>query len=257
MKSKNTETPKIVDKRTLRHRLLASVTVGILFFSFLVFAFQKISNTSDENDDIATVLRKGLQWNETVWSKLSSNHRLSPDLPKPKSGKPPRYNGDIGLQQPIDLKHYQVLVDSGETQLRLPISAFQAIPKSGYSTLFKCIEGWSETIQYGGARFSDFMEAYHLGIKPDGSRYSYVGLETPDKEYYVSIDIDSMLHPQTVLAYEMNDVPLDLKNGSPLRLVIPIKYGIKNLKRVGHIFFSDVRPPDYWAEQGYDWWAGL
>ena len=41
------------------------------------------------------------------------------------------------------------------------------------------------------------------------------------------------------------------------RLVIPVKYGIKNLKRIGKIFFSDKRPRDYWAEQGYDWFAGL
>ena len=65
------------------------------------------------------------------------------------------------------------------------------------------------------------------------------------------------MHPQTVLAYEMNDQPLDLKNGAPLRLVIPIKYGVKSLKRIGRIFFSDEKPADYWAEQGYDWWAGL
>jgi DMSO/TMAO reductase YedYZ molybdopterin-dependent catalytic subunit len=137
------------------------------------------------------------------------------------------------------------------------MSAFQSLPKSGYSTLFKCIEGWSETIEYDGVRFSDFMKAYQVGQKPDGSYYKYVGLETPDQEYYVSIDMDSMLHPQTLLAYEMNESPIDSQNGAPIRLIIPIKYGIKSLKRIGRIFFSDERPRDYWNEQGYDWWAGL
>ena len=42
----------------------------------------------------------------------------------------------------------------------------------------------------------------------------------------------------------------------PLRLVIPVKYGIKNIKRIGTIRFTGRRPPDYWAEQGYDWYAG-
>ena len=65
------------------------------------------------------------------------------------------------------------------------------------------------------------------------------------------------MHPQTLLAFEMNGENLRLKNGAPLRLVIPVKYGIKNIKRIGKIFFSDQRPPDYWAEQGYDWYAGL
>jgi DMSO/TMAO reductase YedYZ molybdopterin-dependent catalytic subunit len=43
----------------------------------------------------------------------------------------------------------------------------------------------------------------------------------------------------------------------PLRLVIPVKYGIKNIKRIGLIRFTNSRPADYWAEEGYDWYAGL
>ncbi|HXH75949.1 MAG TPA: molybdopterin-dependent oxidoreductase [Bacteriovoracaceae bacterium] len=96
-----------------------------------------------------------------------------------------------------------------------------------------------------------------IGKKSDGTYYAYVGFETPDKKYYVSIDMESMLHDQTLLTYEMNEAPISVKNGAPLRLLIPIKYGIKSLKRVGRIFFSDERPPDYWAEKGYDWYSGL
>jgi DMSO/TMAO reductase YedYZ molybdopterin-dependent catalytic subunit len=60
-----------------------------------------------------------------------------------------------------------------------------------------------------------------------------------------------------ILAYEMNAKPLMPKHGEPLRLIIPVKYGIKNLKRIGSITFNDQRPPDYWAEQGYDYYSGL
>ena len=101
------------------------------------------------------------------------------------------------------------------------------------------------------------MEKYDLGKKEDGTYYQYVALETPDRGYYVSIDMESMLHPQTLLSYEMNGAPLSIENGAPLRLIIPIKYGIKSIKRVGKIYFSDTRPPDYWAERGYDWYSGL
>ena len=66
-----------------------------------------------------------------------------------------------------------------------------------------------------------------------------------------------MLHPQTVLAYEMNEAPLSAENGLPLRLIIPIKYGIKNIKWVSAVRLSADRPADYWAERGYDWYAGL
>ena len=66
----------------------------------------------------------------------------------------------------------------------------------------------------------------------------------------------SALHPQTLLCYEMNGQPLTDGHGAPLRLVTPLKYGIKHLKRIGTIAFADARPKDYWAELGYDWDAG-
>jgi len=84
-----------------------------------------------------------------------------------------------------------------------------------------------------------------------------VGLETPDSGYYVGLDSDSALHPQTLLCYEMQGAPLTPAHGAPLRLVTPVKYGIKNIKRIGAIKFQDNRPADFWAEQGYDWYAGL
>ena len=90
-------------------------------------------------------------------------------------------------------------------------------------------------------------------LSPD----QYVGMETPDGEYYVGLDLASAMHPQTLLCYELNGQPLPVEHGAPLRLLVPIKYGIKNLKRIGKIDFSLSRPKDYWAEQGYDWYAGF
>ncbi len=84
----------------------------------------------------------------------------------------------------------------------------------------------------------------------------YVGMQTPDKKYYVGIDMPSALQPQTLLCYEMNGQPLPLNQGYPLRLIIPVKYGIKHLKRIGTLFFSNEKPADYWAERGYDYYAG-
>jgi len=55
----------------------------------------------------------------------------------------------------------------------------------------------------------------------------------------------------------MNGQPLPLDQGYPLRLIIPVKYGIKHLKRIGTLFFDNNRPPDYWYERGYDYFSGL
>ena len=82
-------------------------------------------------------------------------------------------------------------------------------------------------------------------------------METPDRGYYVGLDMESALHPQTLLAYELYGAPLTWPHGAPLRLAIPVKYGVKNIKRIGAIRYTNVRPADFWAEQGYDWYAGL
>ncbi len=82
-------------------------------------------------------------------------------------------------------------------------------------------------------------------------------MSTPDEEYYVGLDMKSTMHPQTLLAWELNGEPLNADHGAPLRLVIPVKYGIKNIKRIGTIRLTDKQPADYWAENGYDWFAGL
>jgi len=83
-------------------------------------------------------------------------------------------------------------------------------------------------------------------------------MTTPDAKYYVGWDMPSILHPQTLLAYEMNGEPLKPENGAPLRIASPTKYGIKQIKRIGRIEFTNERPRDFWAEPqwGYDWYAG-
>ena len=57
-------------------------------------------------------------------------------------------------------------------------------------------------------------------------------------------------------AGDLRTTGLTHPNGAPLRLVSPVKYGVKSLKRIGTIRFTDERPADYWAERGYDWYSG-
>ncbi len=232
-----------------------SALVGGIFFAVLIFSFAAIRAGPTDNGAFAFI-RKIHLLNENLFSKLQSPTRLSVDKPPPL-GREPRVNGDIGLETGLDLAAYALQVKTGEKEVFLKVESLKALPPTQVSTDFKCVEGWSEVVQYSGLKFSDFLEKYDLGKKPDGSYYDYVGLETPDGEYYVSIDMKSMLHPQTVLAFEMNGAPISEDNGAPVRLIIPIKYGIKSLKRVGKVFFSDERPRDYWTERGYDWYAGL
>ena len=140
-----------------------------------------------------------------------------------------------------------------EAGLLLTLDHIRSLPHIEMVTQLKCIEGWSEIVHWGGARFSDFVAAYQ---KDAALLPKYVGLQTPNREYYVGLFKSDAFHPQTMLCYEMNGQPLSREHGAPLRLVTPLKYGIKHLKQVGKISFTNDRPADYWAENGYDWNAG-
>jgi DMSO/TMAO reductase YedYZ molybdopterin-dependent catalytic subunit len=112
-------------------------------------------------------------------------------------------------------------------------------------------------VRWAGGRFSDFTEKFGFSRRREGgAAASYVSLATPDEEYFVGLDMASASHPQTLLCYEMNGRPLSLDHGAPLRLVTQLKYGIKQIKRIGTIRFTVDRPADYWAQRGYDWYAG-
>lgn len=240
----------------VRLRTVVSFLILGAFFAITVWGIQAVKSGKKISGAPAPLYR-GYVLNQKVWQILQSARRASRAGDKNLTGIPPRVNGGIGLRSEIDPARYSIKVESPQKNLLLPIEAFRLLPKTQSETEFRCIEGWSEDITYAGAKFSDFMRIYDLGKKSDGTYYAYVGLETPDGEYYVSIDMESMLHDQTLLTYEMNGAPISLINGAPLRLLIPIKYGIKSLKRIGKISFSDTRPPDYWAERGYDWYSGL
>lgn len=151
-----------------------------------------------------------------------------------------------------------------EPAVVVSLKEIQALPRTEIVTELKCIEGWSTIVHWVGCRLLDFMKKYPPATKSgrpfDPNRLDdlpeYVSMETPDAAYYVSLDMASALHPQTLLCYEMNGKPLELEHGAPLRLAIPVKYGIKNIKNIGKIKFTDERPRDYWGELGYDWYAG-
>lgn len=216
-------------------------------------------------------LRKMLEVNEKIAGTYFSHGRTAPTFPKAMAAANPRVNGKVGLRDAsFDAGKWKLSVENvvpvnGRRRIELTIDDIKSLPKHEIVFEFKCIEGWSQMMHWGGAKFSDFVIKYHLGTRsgnlfdeknPD-DLVTWVGMQTPDKQYYVGIDMPSALHPQTLLAYELNGKPISLEHGAPLRLIIPAKYGVKNLKRIGTIQFTDTRPPDYWAERGYDYHVGL
>jgi hypothetical protein len=207
-------------------------------------------------------LRKGLNADEKIFrSTLSPDHQVR-TYPPSAAAKRPRVNGNVGVGTAgfdPNTWRLQVTRAGGSAVVEsdnffVTIDELQKLPKTEIIFDFKCIEGWSQVSHWGGVKFSDFMQ--HYGLAKEAA-LSYAGFLTPDKDYYVGIDMPSALHPQTLLCYEMNGAPLPMEHGAPLRLIIPVKYGVKNLKRIGSVYFSKDRPDDYWFERGYDYYSGL
>ncbi|GAB3265253.1 hypothetical protein GCM10027347_32850 [Larkinella harenae] len=208
---------------------------------------------------LSAVFRQVLQANEKIADGYFSHASLAPTFPKERAAKQVRVNGKDGLRTPLDKAAWRLqIAQPGRQPLSVSLDELKTLPKQEIVFQFKCIEGWSQIQHWGGVNFGEFVKKYQLGRKDDsGEWFAYVGMKTPDGGYYVGIDTPSALHPQTLLAYEMNDEPLTDVHGAPLRLIIPVKYGVKNLKRIGSLWFSDERPRDFWAERGYDYHVGL
>jgi DMSO/TMAO reductase YedYZ molybdopterin-dependent catalytic subunit len=249
--------------RTLSRRGFAVLGVGA---AAAVLGWRWLLRGAAQENGLAGPLRRALETNEGISRDLFSKGPLAATYPRDTAREPKR-NGMVGLEdeefRPETWRLQLQGVAAGDSALDL--RALRALPRAEQTTELRCIEGWSTVVHWGGVRFADFARAYPPGTRsgrpfdPDrpGDAPPYVAMETPDGDYYVGLDAESALHPQTLLAWELNGAPLAPEHGAPLRLVIPVKYGIKNIKRIGTIAWGTARPADYWAELGYDWFAGL
>lgn len=154
----------------------------------------------------------------------------------------------------LDPATFRLTID-GEVNnpLSLDLSSIHSLPLTSMVIRHVCVEGWAAIVQWGGVRMSELVQ---LAQPKPGVRYAY--FQSADG-YYGSWDLASVLHPQTLLAYEKNGEPLPVENGAPLRLASPIKLGYKQSKWVTRItLVSQLLPQTgYWEDLGYEWFAGL
>ena len=249
----------------IRRRTLRAI-LGFGVASLVPVGVWQYVKHQPDADGIPAVLRKLINVNEKVANVYFSPAHLALTYPARRAANPPRVNGKEGLDSVVVLEGYQITVEQpGRKPLTVSIEEIKKLPGHDLIFNFKCVEGWNQIQHWGDIKFADFVAHYGLGtrsgkapsIHNSADFYQYVGMETPDGGYYVGLDMPSALHPQTLLAFTMNGQPITAEHGAPLRLIIPVKYGVKNLKRIGTIRFADERPPDYWAEEGYDYYLGL
>jgi DMSO/TMAO reductase YedYZ molybdopterin-dependent catalytic subunit len=147
----------------------------------------------------------------------------------------------------IDIDEDYTLIIDGEVNfpMELSLAALKKIPFTSVIMQHVCVEG---------LRLRDLAKI----VQPKDSA-RYVLFQSADK-YTESWDLASAIHPQTLLAYQMNGEPIPDDNGAPIRLASPIKLGYKLSKWVTKVSFTSQIPKGgkgYWEEQGYEWFGGI
>jgi DMSO/TMAO reductase YedYZ molybdopterin-dependent catalytic subunit len=133
------------------------------------------------------------------------------------------------------------------------LEQIKALPKQTQNVRHICIEGWDVIGAFGGARMSDFLRS--AGADPSAR---FVEVSCLD-DYFSSYDMESCLHPQTLLCYEMYGKPLGAAHGAPLRVHMPVKLGYKSAKHIYSIRVGNVlgKEKGFWEDQGYSWYGGI
>jgi len=148
--------------------------------------------------------------------------------------------------------------------LELSLAALRAMPARTQITRHDCVEGWSAIGKWSGVPLGSVLDLAQLNPQARFVvLYCADELERNDGGYYESIDLMDAFHPQTLLAYALNDKPLAVANGAPLRLRVERQLGYKQAKYLMRIEavarLEDIRggKGGYWEDRGYEWYAGI
>ena len=160
---------------------------------------------------------------------------------------------------------WRLRVDGHVTrQLSLSLSQLRTLPHHEQITRHDCVEGWSAIGRWRGVPLKTILDG--AGLRSDARYIVFHCADTMGNgsAYYESIDLVDAFHPQTILAFALNDRPLSVANGAPLRLRVERQLGYKQAKYLMRI--EAVRSLDgvaggkggYWEDHAcYDWYAGI
>jgi DMSO/TMAO reductase YedYZ molybdopterin-dependent catalytic subunit len=160
---------------------------------------------------------------------------------------------------------YRLQVDGlVERPMAFSLADLRALPSRTQITRHDCVEGWSAIGKWKGAKLSAVLDA----VRPTGAAKFVVfhcadPMDEAANKYYESIDLEDAYHPQTLLAYDLNDKALPVPNGAPIRLRVERQLGYKHAKYVMRLevvdSFRRIRGGNggYWEDLGYQWYAGI
>jgi DMSO/TMAO reductase YedYZ molybdopterin-dependent catalytic subunit len=261
MKKKNLE----LSRRTI----LVSTLQGAGLF--LLSGCEKLFNGLQQNKNFLSVLESVEGLNRRVLRLLTGSNRLAQEFGesdistyfKP-NGNPPPFTID-----------YMTNAASGWPTWRLEVAGLvkqpaaftfeelKAMPARTQITRHDCVEGWSAIAKWKGVPLSEIMQKVQPGERARYVVFYCMDTDDDGNAFYESIDLRDAGHPQTILAYEMNDRPLPVPHGAPLRLRVETQLGYKMAKYIRRIEFVESFKEiaqgkgGYWEDRGYEWYAGI
>jgi DMSO/TMAO reductase YedYZ molybdopterin-dependent catalytic subunit len=193
----------------------------------------------------------------------------------PESARSPEFRSN-GTAVP-DNPQYKALASTGFAAYRLEVGGLvekpglfslgdlRAMTSRTQITRHDCVEGWSAIGKWKGVPLTAVLERV---LPTAAARYVVFHCADPmesdgSSPYYESIDMEDAYHPQTILAYELNDRTLPIPNGAPLRLRVERQLGYKHAKYLMRLELVDSFEKigggkgGYWEDQGYEWYAGI
>lgn len=239
--------------------------------SLALSACARISNS----DRVSSVLDWEESWTRLAQRLVIGRSALAPEYSARDISKEFRSNGTTNP----DTDEYNALAANGfkdwrlqvgglvERPLSLSLEQIRRLPSSSQITRHDCVEGWSYIAKWKGASLAALLAV--AGLKPSARYIVFYCADTLEitldgtGQYYESIDLIDAMRPQTILAYDMNDRPLPIPYGAPLRLRLPLQLGYKMAKYILRIdaveSFAHISRGHggFWEDRGYAWYAGI
>lgn len=225
-----------------------------------------------ENATFRQVLSLGEQGNFAIQRSLQHRSALAPEFDRTQISPIFRANGTRRPAGEAYARHvaekfgnWRLLITGLVARpISLSVAQLQQMPRRTQITRHDCVEGWSAIGEWTGTPLKLLLDV--AGLRPQAR---YLVFHCADRMgngemYYESIDLIDALHPQTILAWALNQDVLGIGNGAPLRLRVERQLGYKHAKYVERIEavadLSSVRggKGGYWEDgHGYQWYAGI
>ena len=147
--------------------------------------------------------------------------------------------------------------------LSVSLPQLRQMPSRAQITRHDCVEGWSAIAKWQGPKLGALLKAAQMR---DSARYIVFTCADLYRgaNYYESIDLVDAFHPQTILAWALNDQVLDVAHGAPVRLRVERQLGYKHAKyvtaidAVASLAGIGKGKGGYWEDNvDYDWYAGI